>query len=147
MSYELAKARRAIRAECTKQGIDDDTRRAMMLEHAGVSSSTELDADGARRVIKHLRKTGEKSALATRQAGEWAWVNNALEDKRRSLWKIRRLCINLGIAEGQQIVYAEGVAARIAGCERYLRMMTAGELWELIGPLERTTRYARKGGK
>lgn len=51
MPYDLTKARRAIRAECTKQGIDDDARRAMMQRLAGVTSSTDLDADGARRVL------------------------------------------------------------------------------------------------
>ena len=65
----------------------------------------------------------------------------AAADKRPVLWKIRRITMNLGIARGQQIAYAEGVAARIAGCERHLQMMAAGELWQLIGPLERTARY------
>ena len=142
MPYDLAKARRAIRAECTKQGIDDDARRAMMQRLAGVTSSTALDADGARKVLDHLRQAGGKAANQARN--EWAWVNQATVDKRPVLWKIRRITINLGIRAGQQIAYAEGVAARIAGCERHLQMMDADELWLLIGPLERTARYKEK---
>lgn len=141
MPYDLAKARRAIRAECTKQGIDDDARRAMMQRLAGVTSSTALDADGARKVLDHLRQAGGQAANQARN--EWAWVNQAAVDKRPVLWKIRRITINLGIRAGQQIAYAEGVAARIAGHERHLQMMTFDELWLLIGPLERTARYKR----
>ncbi len=144
MSYDLVKARRAIRAECTKQGIDDDSRRAMMQRLAGVTSSTELDADGARKVLDHLRKAAGQAANQARN--EWSWVNSAAGEKRDFLWKIRRVCINLGIAPGQQVRYAEGVAARVFGCERRLQMMSAGELWKMIGPLERTARYKAAAG-
>lgn len=139
MPYDLARARRAIRAECSKQGIDDDARRAMMQRLAGVTSSTKLDADGARKVLDHLRQAGGKAEAEARS--EWQWVNKAAADKRDFLWKIRRVCINLGIAPGQQVAYAEGVAARVFGAERHLRMMSGTELWKLIGPLERTARY------
>lgn len=122
-------------------GWPGDARRAMMQRQAGVDSSTALDADGARKVLNHLRKS---SKTAPRD-NPWAWVNDAAEDKRPVLWKIRRITINLGIAPEQQIAYAEGVAARIAGHERHLRMMTSGELWKLIGPLERTARYKAAG--
>lgn len=139
MPFDLAKARRAIRAECTKQGIDDDARRAMMQRLAGVTSSTELDADGARKVLDHLHQSAGKAANEARN--EWAWVNTAAPDRRRFLWKIRRVCINLGIKPGKQIAYAEGAAARVFGCERHLKMMSADELWKMIGPLENTSRH------
>lgn len=58
MPYDLASARRAIRAECNRQGIDDEARRAMMMRLAGVSSSKVLKADGARAILRHLKKTG-----------------------------------------------------------------------------------------
>ena len=98
-----------------------------------------MDADGARKVLDHLRQAAGRSANEARN--EWQWVNTAAKDKRAILWKIRRTCINLGIKRGQQMAYAEGVAARIAGHERHLQMMTYDELWLLIGPLERTARY------
>lgn len=139
MPYDLTKARRAIRAECTKQGIDDDARRAMMQRLAGVTSSTDLDADGARKVLDHLHQAAGRAANEARN--EWAWVNQAVGEKQGFLWKIRRICINLRIPPGQQVAYAEGVAARVFGAERHLRMMSGTELWKLIGPLERTARH------
>lgn len=134
MAYNLQAAKRAIRAECTARGIDDDARRAMMQALAGVTSSTQLDADGARKVLNHLRK---KSALAGRQ-GEWAWVETAPEEKRALLWKIRRCCIERGIAAGGQMAYAEGVAERVFGLPRNLRMMSGSELYTVAGALQRT---------
>lgn len=142
MPFDLPRARRAIRAECHKQGIDDDARRDMMQRLAGVTSSTDLDAAGARRVLDHLHQAVGKAA--NEACNEWAWVNQAVGEKQGFLWKIRRICINLGIKPGQQIAYAEGVAARVFGAERHLRMMSGTELWKLIGPLERTARYKEK---
>lgn len=137
--------KRAIRAECTRQDIDDDARRALMQRLAGVTTSTALDEGGARKVLAHLHAAGGQSALAPRRDDEWSWVNGVSPAKQRLLWKIRRICINLGIAAGSQARYCEGVAARVSGHERHLRMMDAGELWVLIGPLERTARYKRQG--
>lgn len=143
MSYDLTRARRALFAECRSRGIDDDTRHAMIREIGGIESGSaaDLDADAARRVLDHLRGA---PATTARRSSEWDWVNAAPKAKQKILWKIRRICMELGIKSGQQIAYAEGVAARIAGHERHLRMMDANELWVLIGPLERTARYAAK---
>jgi hypothetical protein len=144
MSYDITRARRAIFAECRSRGIDDDTRHTLIREVGGIASGSaaDLDADAARRVLDHLRGA---PATTTTRSGEWDWVNGAPQAKRKILWKIRRICMELGIKSGQQISYAEGVAARIAGHERHLRMMDAGELWVLIGPLERTARYKQRG--
>lgn len=142
MSYDLTRARRAIFAECRSRGIDDDTRHTMIREIGGIKSGSaaDLDADAARRVLDHLRGA---PATTAQRSGEWDWVNAAPKAKQKILWKIRRICMELGIKSGQQIAYAEGVAVRIAGHERHLRMMDAGELWVLIGPLNNTLSHRR----
>lgn len=134
------------RLHCIKKerAWSDDEYRDILQARGGARSGADLDDVELARVVAAL---GDQRAdeRGQRIDNEWTWVNTALAEKRDILWKIRRVCINLGIARGQQIAYAEGVAARIAGCERHLRMMSAGELWKLIGPLERTARYKQQG--
>lgn len=151
-SIDLPAMRRAIRAECTQQGIDDDARRDMMQALAGVASSTELDARGATKVLDHLRRTsGKKSAPAARQPHEWDWANRAPADRRNKIWKIRRLCIEAGIAEGKQMAYAEGIALQMSGAAssagpvaKPLPMCDAAELQRIVQAL---TVSARRHGK
>ena len=54
----LKKLKAGIRAECARQGIDDASRKLMMMRLAGVETSTRLDLKGANRVLDHLRQTG-----------------------------------------------------------------------------------------
>lgn len=131
------------RLHCLKKelGLDDDAYRDILEARTGQRSAADLDDAALARVVAAL---GEQKPKGAPVVNEWAWVNTALAEKRDILWKIRRITMNLGIKRGQQIAYAEGVAARIAGCERHLRMMTTGELWKLIGPLERTAHYKAK---
>lgn len=143
MTYNLAAALRAIRAECTRQGIDDDARRELMLRLAGVDSSTRLTADGARTILDHLK--GKSGAAPRPRDGEWGWVNEQPDAKRRLLWKIRRMCIELGIERGRQVRYAEGVATRQHGVARHLAMMAASELWLVVGALEHNQQHGRGG--
>jgi len=132
------------RLHCIKkeQGWDDAEYRDILQARSGARSGADLDDAALARVVAAL---GAQKPRAAQTDNEWQWVNQAAADKRPVLWKIRRIAMNLGIPRGQQVAYAEGVAARIAGCERHLRMMDAGELWVLIGPLERTARYKRSG--
>ncbi|OHC68614.1 MAG: hypothetical protein A3H93_09125 [Rhodocyclales bacterium RIFCSPLOWO2_02_FULL_63_24] len=132
------------RLHCIKkeQGWDDDAYRDILEARSGQRSAADLDDAALARVVAALGGQKPRGAPAE---NEWAWVNKVDAEKQGFLWKIRRVCINLGIKRGQQVVYAEGVAARIDGHQRYLRMMDATELWKLIGPLERTARY--KEGK
>lgn len=128
------------RLHCIKkeQGWDDDAYRDILEARTGQRSASDLTDIELARVVAAL---GEQKPRTGPADNEWAWVNKAATAKRAILWKIRRVTINLGIKRGQQVAYAEGVAARIAGCERHLQMMDADELWLLIGPLERTARY------
>ena len=132
------------RLHCMKkeQGWSDDEYRDILQAHTGQRSAADLDDAALVRVVAAL---GAQKPKGAKPDNEWQWVNQAPVAKQSVLWKIRRITMNLGIPRGQQIAYAEGVAARIAGCERHLRMMDAGELWVLIGPLTRTARYKTQG--
>lgn len=134
------------RLHCIKrdQGWSDDEYRDILQARTGARSAADLDDAALARVVAAL---GAQKAPAAAPINEWAWVNEVAKDKQKLLWKIRRICINLGIATGSQTRYCEGVAARVSGHERHLRMMDAGELWVLIGPLERTARYKRQGAE
>lgn len=149
-SIDIPAMLRAIRAECSKQGIDDDTRRAIMQDKAGVASSKALNVSGAKRVLDHLRRTGN-SAPAARRPNEWAWANAAPADRRNKIWKIRRLCIEAGISEGKQMAYAEGIALQMSGAAasagpvtKPLQMCDSGELQRIVQAL---TVSARRRGK
>ena len=119
----------AIHIAKAEAGMADDSYRDMLWTLCRVRSAADLDYAGRHRVLDHLRKiTGD----------EWDFAKTMPGDKQKMLWKIRRLCKELKIRQGNQVVYAEGVARRQLGIERKLRMMEAGELWRLIGPLEHT---------
>jgi hypothetical protein len=123
-------ARKAHFAACKRLALTDDDRHALYLAVIGKASSRDFTPADWRRILDHLNKlTG---------IDEWAWVNAAAEAKRPAIWKIRRLVLEIGIHRGAQVAYAEGVAKRISGHERHLRMMGADELAALIGPLTRT---------
>lgn len=112
----------------------DDSYRDMLWAIGRVRSAADLDFVGRRRVLDHLRKLA---------GDEWDFGKTMPDEKQKKLWKIRRLCIELKIRRGNQVVYAEGVAKRMLGIERKLRMMDEGELWRLIGPLENTLNHKR----
>lgn len=133
------------RLHCIKKerNLSDDEYRDILQARTGKRSAADLDDAALARVVAALGEQKPKDQSPA-PVSEWAWVNQAAADKRPVLWKIRRVTMNLNIPRGQQVAYAEGVAARIAGHERHLQMMTSGELWMLIGPLERTARYKGK---
>lgn len=74
--------------------------------------------------------------MADRPANEWAWVNAEPEEKRRFLWKIRRICIDSGIPRGEQIAHAERLAEAKFGAGTKLQSLDASSLWLLIGASE-----------
>lgn len=151
-STDLPAMLRAIRAECAKQGIDDDTRRELMMDKAGVSSQRDLDLAGAIAVLDHLHRSGGSRAPEARKANEWSWVNKlADKEKQRRLWKIRRLCIEAGIEEGKQSAYVEGIALQMSGAAASagpvstpLRMCDADTLLRIIKAL---AEHLRRNGQ
>lgn len=74
--------------------------------------------------------------MADRPANEWGWVNAEPEEKRRFLWKIRRICIDAGIPRGQQVTHAERLAENKFGAGTKLQALDASSLWLLIGASE-----------
>ena len=126
----------AIHIAKAQANMADDSYRDMLWTICRVRSAADLDYAGRHRVLDHLRKLA---------GDEWDFAKTMPADKQKMLWKIRRLCIELKIRRGNQVVYAEGVARRQLGIERRLRMMEAGELWRLIGPLENTLTHKQAG--
>ena len=134
MAYNLAAARRAIFAECRKQGLDEETRHALVRDVGFVASGSMSDvgAEAARRILQHLRR-GE--------GNEWAFIDRAAQDNRPLLRKICMVCRAMSVGKA----YAEGVAKRQHGIERRLEMMSYTELWHVAGALERTRKFKAKG--
>ena len=112
--------------------------RSMLWTLGRQRSAAALDFAGRKAVLDHLRKIAPVRVSPSTGNNEWSWANTVPDARKVKIWKIRRLCKELGIGHGQQIAYAEGVARRVLGNERHLRMMDPGELWLLIGPLEKT---------
>jgi hypothetical protein len=125
-----------------KLGLDDETYRSMLWTVARVRSSADLDHAGRRRVIEHLKSRGwESSKPTSKKPNEWSFIDSAPENKRPLLKKILMLCRDLEAGKS----YAEGVAKRQCGFDRRLEMMTANELWLVVGALERTKLHKELG--
>lgn len=143
MPYDLAAARRAIFAECRQQGIDEDTRHAIIRDigHVASGSSTDMGADAARRVLDHLRK---KSVAAGRRDNEWSWVDTAPVGRQPLLRKLIMLAKSARIRRGGQVRYIEGIAKQMAGLgagsgpvQKPLAMCDEGELWRIAAALSK----------
>lgn len=141
MQNAIATARRALFAECRARGIDDDTRHQLIRDVGGIKSgsASDLTVPAARRVLDHLKKTAPRAT--PRPPGEWDFIVRAPELNRPLLRKIAAVCGALNIRRGGQKRYAEGVAKRQHGIDRHLEMMSASELWMVVGALERTRQY------
>lgn len=86
---QLAARRRMIRVACTQLGIDDEQRRQIMRDVAGVSSSTGLDLAAADKVIAHLKKAGFKMRPGTAKPAAKSsrpLADDAQSEKIRALW-------------------------------------------------------------
>lgn len=108
-------ALRSIRGECKKHGIDDATRKTIMLSQAGVNSSTKLELGGALKVLDYLLETYGMQARPSRKGNEWSFVDSAAEDRQPVLRRIIVFCRDLGVARGGQVAYVEGIARQMAG--------------------------------
>lgn len=139
------------RLHCLKKehGWDDDAYRDILQARTGQRSAAALDGPALARAVADLG--GQKSAPARRQPHEWDWVNREPNrTKRDLLWKIRRLCIGLGIAAGAQVAYAAGIALQMSGAAasagpvvKPLPMCDADELKRIVQAL--TVAARRKG--
>ena len=112
-------------------GMADDAYRAILWSVARVRSSADLDQAGRSKLLDHFKACGWKP---TPRVNEWAFINTAARDRQPLLRKICMVCKSMGVGKA----YAEGAAKRQHGIDRKLEMMADGELWLLVGVLERT---------
>lgn len=143
-SQLLAKTKAGIRAECAKQGIDDASRKAMMMRLAGVASSTALNLKGALAVMDHLRKTGGATASKTPNEwafNEWAFVFRQAADRQTYLKKIYKQAQKLGALQTPSVEvmpkgYVEGIASQMAGATQPLEFCDPERLHKIVQALE-----------
>ncbi|MDR2220995.1 MAG: regulatory protein GemA [Methylobacillus sp.] len=121
-------------------GLDDETYRDMLWTVGRARSAGDLDHAGRRRVLEHLTARGWKKSRPQQGTDEWAFISTAAEAKRPLLKKILMQCRDLKVSKR----YAEAIAKRQCGYGRKLEMMSLGELWVLVGALQRTQDHKGK---
>lgn len=112
--------------------LDDDTYRAMLYSVARVHSAAELDAEGRRQVLAHMKARGFKARRRgrTRPAG----------DKAPLIRKVRALLADAGRTDG----YADGMAKRMFGTQRF-EWLTPPQLGKLVAALSIDQRRRNRG--
>ncbi len=91
-------------------GLDDETYRAMLWAIARVRSSADLDWEGRKRVLDHMKAKG--------------WKNNSkrrpepAKGKKALVGKIRALLINHS-SGAKSDAYADGISQRMFGVEKF----------------------------
>ncbi|MDR3351746.1 MAG: regulatory protein GemA [Zoogloeaceae bacterium] len=120
-----------IRAECARQGIDDDTRRSLMARLAGVRSSKDLTLKDAKRVLMHLQSCSDAmpESCGRRSAppgtpGEWKFVFAQPKEKQLLLKKIFRLAETIGGLQTPPVPVIP--KAWVEGIIRQMRAIPAG---------------------
>lgn len=137
MAMDIAVARKAIHAECRRQGIDDDARRDIVRNVGKVASGSTRDvgASAAMRILVHLWATGG------RPPNPWAFIDSAPADRQPLLRKICKLCREMRVGKD----YAEGAARRAnaipEGVAVRLEMLGYGQLWKTAAALQRTANW------
>lgn len=74
-------------------GLDEDTYRAMLLQHGGASSSKDLTSAGAAKVLAHLKRCGFKSTTAAKAGRSRP---NVGVDRKAQLRKVEALLADAG---------------------------------------------------
>ncbi|MDR1889640.1 MAG: regulatory protein GemA [Zoogloeaceae bacterium] len=166
----LKKLCAGIRAECAKQGIDDDTRRAMMSRVAGVGSSKDLDLRGANAVLAHLRRSDgrrqrtedsqhagasrpvtEQSSVIRPQSSEneWRFVFSCAAARQKYLRKIYRQAETLGAMQSPPVTvmpkkYVEGIARQMVSAATLLEFCGEDTLHAIVQALETHIQRSRR---
>ncbi|MDR3352835.1 MAG: regulatory protein GemA [Zoogloeaceae bacterium] len=117
-----------IRAECAKQGIDDDTRRAMMRRIAGVGSSKDLTLKVAKQILWHLQQSSDaapdkrksRAEVPSGTPEEWKFVFSQPKEKQPLLKKIFRLAETIGGLQTPPVpvipkAWVEGIVRQMRG--------------------------------
>src|SRR5712664_1267641 len=115
--------------------IDDDTYRLMLRTIARVDSAADLNAEGRRQVIAHLKARGCKprpgAKVQNSASSAWDWVNNAAPDRRDML---RKIAVMLKAAEREK-TYADGIARNMFRIER-VEFCAPDQLRRIVAALE-----------
>jgi len=125
-------------------GIDDDTYRLMLRTIARVDSAADLNAEGRRQVIAHLKARGFKpkpGAKVQRNTADsaWDWVNNAAPDRQAML---RKIAVMLKDSEREK-AYADGIGRNMFGIER-VEFCAPDQLHRIVAALEYDRRRRRE---
>jgi len=120
-------------------GIDDDTYRLMLRTIARVDSAGDLNAEGRRQVIAHLKARGFKPKQGVRIShssertahSDWDWVNKAAPDRQATL---RKIAVMLKDAEREK-AYADGIARNMFRIER-VEFCAPDQLRSIVAALE-----------
>lgn len=132
-------------------GLDDDTYRALLERLTGKRSAADLDWRERAKIINYLN--GQRPRSGQKPGNEWAFIDNAQADCQPMLRKILMLTRAAGVARGQQVAYAEGIARQMAGVNgscgpvmHPLRMCSYTELWRIVAALgKHVERLKNKG--
>jgi phage gp16-like protein len=118
-------------------GLDDDTYRAMLDAIGRVRSAGDLNAEGRRQVLAHLKARGfsprpgaAKSTGKVSADTSWDWVNRAAPDRQAML---RKIAVILKDA-GREKAYADAVAKKMFAIER-VEFCAPAQLHKIVSAL------------
>lgn len=119
----------AIHAARRDLGLDEDGYRLMLREVAGVDSAKDLDADGRRKVLDHLRRVGWEKRPRKRVAQYPGTPHNI--DREQMLQKIEAQLTDMGLPWS----YADAITKQQTGVERVAWLRKADDLTGVVGAL------------
>lgn len=119
----------AIHAARRDLGLDEDGYRLMLREVAGVASAKDLDTDGRRKVLDHLRSVGWEKRPRKRVAQYPGTPHNI--DREQMLQKIEAQLTDMGLPWS----YADAITKQQTGVERVAWLRKADDLTGVVGAL------------
>ena len=117
-------------------GLDDACYRDMLWALCRCRSAADLDWQGRKVVIDHLKAAG-----AIISKNEWSFIDKATPSRRPLLRKICAVCRAMKVGKA----YAEGAGRRILSLPPEvsvkLELLDENKLWLIAGALERTRKF------
>lgn len=137
-AQRIALRRRAIFAACKAAGLDDDARRAIVLELTGCTSMSQCTLTQLGEVLDRLNRG--KTGYAGRRR------STPTEDRAPLLAKIDALLAELHRVTGQvhTLKYADAIAKRNGWAEN-VDFADARALRHIVGALNRTLQFKQAG--
>ena len=135
---DVATLRRAIFAECRRQGIADETRHLLIREVGGIASGSakDLTVPAAKRVLDKLRAAGGRGLApdgAVGDAATSAIAGKPADSRARLLWKLER---QHEAAGKPWPGYALGIARQMLGHEvNSVRFLDEATLRKLVAAM------------